>query len=72
MLIGATNAIIVNYDRRRSKPWVHSFRMLRPLRFASCVHIATLSPTAMVFEWPSRMVFLPHPVAVLLRSHQDS
>ena len=44
--------------------------MLRPLRYASCVRIATLSPTTMVFEWPSKMVVLPHPVAVLLHSDQ--
>ena len=46
--------------------------MLHPLQFASCVYIATLSPTAMVFEWPSKMVLHPHPMTVMFRSDQDS
>ena len=44
--------------------------MLRPLWFVSCVCIATLSLTAMVFEWPSKMVLHSHLVVVLLRSDQ--
>lgn len=56
----------VKYDRRRSRPWVHLFRMLRPLHYASRLRIATLSPIAMVFDWSNIMVFFPCSATMLL------